>query len=64
MSDRVTISQVAEAAGVSAMTVSNVLNGKPGASEETRRRVQSAAKRLGYQPNLSARNLKGGRRAV
>jgi LacI family transcriptional regulator len=59
--DRVTISQVAEAAGVSAMTVSNVLNGKPGASEETRRRVQSAAKRLGYQPNLSARNLKGGR---
>lgn len=61
MSDRVTIAQVAEEAGVSAMTVSNVLNGRPGASEETRRRVLSAAERLGYQPNLSARNLKAGR---
>ena len=39
VSDRVTIAQVAEEAGVSAMTVSNVLNGRPGASEETRRRV-------------------------
>ena len=61
MSDRVTIAQVAEEAGVSAMTVSNVLNDRPGASEETRRRVLSAAERLGYQPNLSARNLKAGR---
>jgi LacI family transcriptional regulator len=61
VSDRVTISQVAEEAGVSAMTVSNVLNGRPGASEETRRRVFDAADRLGYQPNLSARNLKAGR---
>ena len=61
MSDRVTVAQVAEEAGVSAMTVSNVLNGRPGASEETRRRVLEAAERLGYQPNLSARNLKAGR---
>jgi LacI family transcriptional regulator len=61
LSDRVTIAQVAEEAGVSAMTVSNVLNGRPGASEETRRRVLGAAERLGYQPNLSARSLKGGR---
>ena len=57
MSDRVTIAQVAEEAGVSAMTVSNVLNGRPGASEETRRRVlecrRSArlpAEPLGAQP--------------
>jgi LacI family transcriptional regulator len=57
----VTIAQVAEAAGVSAMTVSNALNGKPGASEETRRRVLEVADRLGYQPNISARNLKAGR---
>jgi LacI family transcriptional regulator len=61
MADRVTVSQVAEEAGVSAMTVSNVLNGKPGASEETRRRVLEVAERLGYQPNVSARALKGGR---
>jgi LacI family transcriptional regulator len=57
----VTIAQVAEAAGVSAMTVSNVMNGKPGASEETRRRVMEVAGRLGYRPNVSARNLKAGR---
>jgi LacI family transcriptional regulator len=59
--DRVTIAQVAEDAGISAMTASNVLNGKPGASEQTRRRVLEVAERLGYQPNISARNLKGGR---
>ncbi len=61
MPGRVTIAQIAEEVGVSAMTVSNVLNGKPGASEETRRRVTQVAERLGYQPNVSARNLKGGR---
>lgn len=61
MADRVTISQIAEKAGVSAMTVSNVLNGKSGVSEQTRRRVLQLAERLGYQPNLSARALKGGR---
>jgi LacI family transcriptional regulator len=61
VSDRVTIAQVAEEAGVSAMTVSNVLNDRPGASDETRRRVLDAAQRLGYQPNLAARNLKSGR---
>jgi LacI family transcriptional regulator len=61
VSDRVTIAQVAEEAGVSAMTVSNVLNDRPGASDETRRRVLEAAQRLGYQPNLAARNLKSGR---
>ncbi|MFC5665215.1 LacI family DNA-binding transcriptional regulator [Kitasatospora misakiensis] len=61
MAERVTIAQVAEEAGVSAMTVSNVMNGKPGASEETRRRVTEVAARLGYRPNVSARNLKAGR---
>jgi LacI family transcriptional regulator len=61
LSDRVTIARVAEEAGVSAMTVSNVLNGRAGASEETRRRVMDAAARLRYQPNVAARNLKIGR---
>ncbi|MBW8817392.1 MAG: LacI family DNA-binding transcriptional regulator [Streptomyces sp.] len=61
MAERVTIAQVAEEAGVSAMTVSNVMNGKPGASEETRRRVTEVAAQLGYRPNVAARNLKGGR---
>ncbi|MHC5905072.1 LacI family DNA-binding transcriptional regulator [Streptomyces sp. S6] len=61
MAGRVTIARVAEEAGVSAMTVSNVVNGRPGASEETRRRVMEVADRLGYRPNVSARNLKAGR---
>lgn len=61
MPERVTIAQVAAAAGVSAMTVSNVLNDRPGASATTRESVLKAARRLGYVPNLAARGLKGGR---
>ena len=61
MPERVTIAQVAEEAGVSPMTVSNVMNSKPGASEETRRRVMEVAERLGYRPNVAARSLKAGR---
>jgi LacI family transcriptional regulator len=53
-SDRVTIAQVAAEAGVSPMTVSNVVNGKAGASKETRLRVQAAIKRLGYVPRTAA----------
>lgn len=61
MPDRVTIAHVAAAAGVSAMTVSNVLNDRPGASVKTRESVLMTARRLGYVPNLAARGLKGGR---
>ncbi|MEU4192026.1 LacI family DNA-binding transcriptional regulator [Kribbella sp. NPDC026611] len=61
MTRRVTIAQVAAEAGVSAMTVSNVVNGRSGASEQTRRRVLKVAERLGYVPNLAGRSLKSGR---
>jgi LacI family transcriptional regulator len=61
MAGRVTIAHVAAEVGVSAMTVSNVLNGRPGASDETRRLVLEAARRLGYTPNAAARSLKNGR---
>ncbi|WP_204013598.1 LacI family DNA-binding transcriptional regulator [Virgisporangium aurantiacum] len=57
---RVTIAQVAAEAGVSAMTVSNVINGRAGASESTRQRVQEVAERLGYTAP-SARNGRRGR---
>ncbi|MFJ8955108.1 LacI family DNA-binding transcriptional regulator [Streptomyces sp. NPDC102381] len=57
---RVTIAQVAAAAGVSAMTVSNVLNSRPGASDTTRQRVLDVADRLGYTPP-AARTGKRGR---
>jgi LacI family transcriptional regulator len=59
---RVTIAQVAAEAGVSAMTVSNVVNERPGASESTRQRVLEVAKRLGY--TSPARNGKRGRTGV
>ncbi|MCS7310983.1 MAG: LacI family transcriptional regulator, partial [Armatimonadetes bacterium] len=53
-----TIWEVAEAAGVSISTVSNVLYGKRGFySAETAQRVWEAVKRLGYRPNRIARSL-------
>ena len=52
-----TIKDVAQHAGVSAMTVSRVLNAEPNVREETRERVQAAIRELNYRPNLSARSL-------
>ncbi len=52
-----TIKDVAQSAGVSAMTVSRVLNGEANVRPETRERVQAAIRDLRYRPNLSARNL-------
>ncbi len=53
-----TILDVAGRARVSAATVSRVLSGSPHAvSEGTRRRVQAAARDLGYLPNMLARSL-------
>ncbi|WP_278236013.1 LacI family DNA-binding transcriptional regulator [Isoptericola sp. AK164] len=56
-----TMSDVARAAGVSVMTVSNVLNGKPRVGAETRLRVLEVVDELGYEINLSARRLRSGR---
>ncbi|WBC00075.1 MULTISPECIES: LacI family DNA-binding transcriptional regulator [unclassified Solwaraspora] len=52
---------IAERAGVSLATVSNVVNGYRPVAEPTRRRVQQAIDELGYTPNLSARHLRRGR---
>lgn len=51
---------MAERANVSVTTVSHVLNDVAGArvNEETRRRVQAAARQLGYAPNRLARGLR------
>ena len=55
---RPTIKDIAQAANVSTMTVSNVLNGRRAkASDETVERIQAAVKTLGYRPNMSARSL-------
>ncbi len=57
--NRVTIQEVARRAGVSAMTVSNVINRTGRAGQDTRERVLAAIAELGYVPNQSARRLVG-----
>jgi LacI family transcriptional regulator len=57
--NRLTIQAVAKRAGVSAMTVSNVINRTGRASDATRERVLAAIADLGYIPNQSARRLVG-----
>lgn len=54
----VTIKEIAKYCDVSIATVSNILNGKPNASEETKRRVLKAIEELNYTPNYVAKNLK------
>lgn len=55
----VTLADVSRDAGVSIMTVSNVVRGKSNLVKlETRRRVEASIARLNYRPNLSARNLR------
>lgn len=56
-----TLRDVAKAAGVSPMTVSNVLNNHPHVRAETRERVLTAIDDLGYRVNVAARNLRAGR---
>lgn len=59
-SGRVTMQDVAEVAGVTARTVSNVVNDYPFVKKETRARVWDAIEQLGYTMNVSARGLKQG----
>ncbi|TCD54559.1 LacI family transcriptional regulator [Alloscardovia theropitheci] len=60
MSQRVTITQIAQEAGVSIKTVSNVLNGTGNMRPSTRARVQEVIDTLGYQVNLAARSMRTG----
>ena len=60
----VTMRDVALHAGVSPKTVSNVMNGYPYIREATRLKVLASIDALGYQLNLSARNLKSGRTGI
>lgn len=52
------IKDVARLAGVSIATVSRAVNNIDVVSEDTRRKIAWAVKRLGYNPNLAARSLK------
>lgn len=57
MKEKATIRDVAAAAGVSAATVSYILNGKKKVSEETKNAVLDVIKQLEYVPDLNARGL-------
>jgi DNA-binding LacI/PurR family transcriptional regulator len=59
--EKITIKDVARAAGVSTQTVSRVLNNRSDVSIDTRARVQEVIATLGYSPNVFARNLSRGR---
>lgn len=56
--ERITLADVAARAGVSLMTVSRVVNDRPGVGQKTRERVREAIDRLGYRPNIVAQGLK------
>ncbi|MCX5421187.1 LacI family DNA-binding transcriptional regulator [Streptomyces sp. NBC_00078] len=60
----VKITDVARHAGVSPSTVSYALSGKRPISEETRQRVEAAARELGYRPHAGARALASSRSNV
>ncbi len=53
-----TLREIADRAGVSVGTVSNVINGTAAVSAERRERVLAAIRELDYQPNHVARSLK------
>ena len=55
------LKDVADRAGVSIKTVSNVVNGYSFVTDSIRVKVEQAIADLGYRPNLGARNLRGGR---
>ncbi len=58
---RLTIRDVAKAAGVSTQTVSRVINNHPDVAPATLARVQGVINELGYAPDILARSLIRGR---
>ena len=61
MAEKVTITDVAQLAGVSISTVSNMLNGRSKRMRpSTQERIENAINELGYTPNQAARQLKTG----
>jgi DNA-binding LacI/PurR family transcriptional regulator len=57
MTRRVTIADIAAAAGVSKGAVSYALNGRPGVSAATRAKILAIAAEMGFVPNRAARSL-------
>ncbi|KMT64163.1 LacI family DNA-binding transcriptional regulator [Catenovulum maritimum] len=55
----ITIKEIAKIAGVSATTVSRVINGRGKVGDKCRKKVQKLIDDLGYRPNINARALAG-----
>jgi LacI family transcriptional regulator len=55
--EAMTVYDIARVAGVSAATVSRVLNEYPNVSEKTRQRVLRVIEKSGFRPNVNARRL-------
>lgn len=60
MKKRMTLKEIAERAGVTAATVSYVVNDSAPISEKTREKVMKVIEETGYQTNLIAKGLRGG----
>ncbi len=56
-SDRITIKDIARAAGVDPSTVTRALQGSPRVKPATREKVAALARDMGYVPNMAARTL-------
>lgn len=61
MSNKLTIRDIAQLAGVSTATVSRVLNNKPDVDPATRERVMQVVHEHGFVPSVTASSLAGGR---
>lgn len=59
-----TLAEVARAAGVSRMTASRALNGRPGVSDAVRQEIVRIAGDIGYTINRPAQKLSGGQSRV
>ena len=59
MKKKITITDISRKAGVSAATVSRVINNYPNVPPKTREKVERVIREYGYIPNNSARNLAG-----
>ncbi len=59
--ERATIHDIARKLNITASTVSRALNDNPRISEETKKAVLKAARKLNYQPNMIAAALRNGR---
>ncbi len=61
---KLTIHDIARAAGVSTGTVSRALNDRAGVNQQTRERVLEVVQSLGYVPDVGARQLAKGARTI